>query len=332
MSVTEGVSTTPLNSALKEGLRSLDRLQEITFSRYRRYVLPVDGFVFWIKKSLLTNPSGALNSFMVGSVPLNTLQTVTSAGDEFTVQGSLHYSTNNVQENTQVFGKNNVTFTTDKDIDDFNDIGENELFIGTWDDIQWSFSQRGNYYSQSGLYHYTGEAINPIMRSQIIDDLAQLKTVQIVNDSLPIWMGLSKYAPVYPAYRGLQNVRPPFLSVEITDSVTLQQLPFIDINSNRDQLCKDTVEITCYGLDNNAILDYIRYIVIEQALLPFSGFGICNTPIAKTINIPQSELNVTANAKKIVFEINYYQSRTLDIVQQLVQQAFVECLPKSINN
>lgn len=332
MSVTEGVSATPLNSALKEGLRSLDRSQEVTFSRYRRYVLPVDGFVFWVKKSLLTNPSGALNSFMIGSVPVNSLQTVTSAGDEFTVQGSLHYSTNNVQESTQVFGKNDVTFTTATDIDDFNDIGESEIFVGTWDNIQWAFSQRGNYYSQAGLYHYTGESINPIMRSQIIDDLAQLKTVQVVNNSLPIWMGLTKYAPVYPAYRGSQNVRPPFMSVEITESLSLQQTPFMDKDGNRDQLCKDNVEVTCYGLDNNSVLDYIRYIVIEQALLPSSGFGICNTPISKALNIPQSELNATANAKKIIFEINYYQSRVLDIAQQLMQQAFVECLPKSINN
>ena len=108
MSVNEGVSTTPLNSALKEGLRSLDRLQEIRFSRYRRYVLPADGFVFWIKKSLINNPSGALNSAAIGTVPLNTLETITNSGDDFIVQGSLHYSTNNVQENTQVFGKNNV--------------------------------------------------------------------------------------------------------------------------------------------------------------------------------------------------------------------------------
>ncbi|CAB4132100.1 hypothetical protein UFOVP136_39 [uncultured Caudovirales phage] len=283
--------------ALENGLKILSEYQRITFERYDRVVLPADGFIFWVRTDR-----------------------------QFTVDGSFHYAANNVQENTQVYGKNYVTFTTTSDIDDFNDIGESELFIGMFDDIQFSFSQRGKFYRSAGLFHYTGEAINPIMRTQIIDDVTQLKTVQIVNDSLPIFMSLNKYAPVYPAYRGLQNVRPPFLSVEITDSSTLQQIPVMDVNGNRDQLCKDTVEVTCYGLDNNAVLDYIRYIVIEQALLPFSGFGICNTPISKTVNIPQSELNVTANAKKIMFEINYYQSRTVEIAQQLIQQAIVSSL------
>ena len=320
MSVNEGVSTTPLNSALKEGLRSLDRLQEIRFSRYRRYVLPADGFVFWIKKSLINNPSGALNSAGIGTVPLNTLETITNSGDDFIVQGSLHYSTNNVQENTQVFGKNNVVFTTDKDIDDFNDIGENELFIGAWDDVQFSFSQRGNYYTQAGLYHYTGEAINPVMRSQIIDSLEQLDTIQVVNDSLPIWMALNSLCPVYPAYRGLQNTRPPFISIDVIETMPLSQTPFIDKDSNRDQWCKDKVEVTCYGLDNRAVLDYIHNVVRVEALKYGNEWGINNSPIAKTINIPQTELNVTANAKLITFEINYCQSVTIGIAQQLITQ------------
>ena len=312
---------TQLNSALVAGLQSLDRLSEITFTRYVRLVLPVDGFVFWVRKSLIINPNGALNQFGIGTIPLNTFQTVMGASDNIKVQGSLHYSTNNVQENTQVFGKNFVTFTTDKDIDDFNEIGENVLFIGTINDVQFAFSQRGNYYGQAGLYHYTGEAINPIMRSQIIDDLTYFDSSQIVVDSLPIWMSLTKYCPVYPAYRGLQNVRPPFISVEVTDTKAIMQKPFIDRMNNRDQLCLDTVELTCYGLNNNALLDYIHYVVIEEALKYQNEWGICNAPVQKTVNIPQSELNVTANAKKIIFEINYYQSRTIDIARQLILQA-----------
>lgn len=316
-------SQTQLNAALLQGLRSLDRLHEITFTRYRRFVLPVDGFVFWIKKSLINNPSGALNSFGIGANPLNTLQTVTSASDEFKVEGSFHYLTNNVQENTQIFGKNQVTFVTDKDIDDFNDIGENELFIGTYNDVQFSFSQRGQFYTESGLYHYTGEAINPIMRSQIIDDLTYFDSSKIVVDSLPVWMSLNKFCPVYPAYRGLQNARPPFISVEVVDTKPLQMTPIVDRYSNRDQLCLDTVELTCYGLNNNALLDYIHYVVIEEALKYGNNtWGISNSPTQKTINTPQSELNLTANAKKITFEINYYQTRIIDIARQLILEAF----------
>lgn len=313
--------------ALENGLKVLSDNQQVLFTRYVRLVLPADGFIFWVKKSLIRQSNGAINNFMLNSVPINDSRIITEPDDSFYVEGSFHYSTENVQETSRVYGRNIVVFTTTSDIDDFNNIGESELLIGTFDDVQFAFSSRGKFYRGAGLFHYTGEAINPIMRSHVIDSLEQVQTIQVVNDSLPIWMLLNKYAPVYPAYRGLQNARPPFMSVEIIDSVPLQQAPFIDKDNNRDQLCKDTVEITCYGLDNNAVLDYIHYVVREQALIPFSGFGICNTPISKTVNIPQSELNVTANTKKITFEINYYQSRTIDIARQLILEAFVECLP-----
>jgi hypothetical protein len=218
-----------------------------------------------------------------------------------------------------------VTFTTLNDVDDFNDIGESELFIGTFDDIQFSFSQRGKFYRGAGLFHYTGEAINPIMRSQIIDDLSFFDNSKIVTDSLPFFMALNSICPVYPAFRGLQNIRPPFISVDVTETIPLNAYPQEDINSNRRQWCKDTVEVTAYGLNNNKALDYL-WLVLNKGLEYYSDFGINNVPVFKKIDIPQTELNVTANAKKAVFEVNYYQDRTLDIARVLIEQAFVSVI------
>lgn len=311
--------------ALENGLKLLSENQQITFIRYVRLVLPVDGFVFWVKKSLINGSNGALNGQMLNSVPLNGQVPVIEPDSQFTVDGSFHYAANNVQENTQVYGKNYVTFTTLSDIDDFNDIGESELFIGTFDEMQFAFSQRGKFYRGAGLFHYTGEAINPIMRSQIIDDLSFFDDSKIVADSLPIFMALNSICPVYPAFRGKQNIRPPFISVDVTETIPLMQYPQEAINSDRRQWCKDTVTVTAYGLNNNKALDYL-WLVLNAGLEYYSDFGINNAPVFKKLDIPQSELNVTANAKTAVFEINYYQDRAVNIARALIEQAFVSVI------
>jgi len=312
--------------ALENGLKVLSENQQVLFTRYVRLVLPVDGFVFWVKKSLIHQSNGAINNFMLNSVPINGSQPVIEPDDSFYVEGSLHYSTDNVQENTQVYGRNIVVFTTTSDVDDFNNIGESELLIGTFNDVQFAFSQRGKFYRGAGLFHYTGESINPIMRSQIVDDLAFFDDSKVVNDSLPIFMSMNQLYPVYPAFRGLQNVRPPFISVDVVDSVALQQTPTEDYYSNRSQWCKDTVKITAYGLNNNKALDYLWYLI--NTGLANTDFGIMNAPVFKKVDIPQSELNVTANAKETTIEINYYQERTLGIARQLIELA----LTTVINN
>ena len=48
-------------AGLALGLETLSQNQTITFTRYHRLVLPMDGFVFWVKADLLT-PSALLNS------------------------------------------------------------------------------------------------------------------------------------------------------------------------------------------------------------------------------------------------------------------------------
>ena len=310
-----------MHDILQSGYELLSNQQEIVFTKYVRLVLPVDGFIFWVKKSLINLSNGTVNNFMLNSMDVNGSQSINDPSLEFSIKGSLHYTTDNTQENTQTYGKNNIIFTTSTDIDDFNDIGENTLFIGTFKDVQFAFNSRGGWYEQAGLYHYTGESINPIMRSQLINELNFFDDSKIVNDSLPIFMALNKYCPVYPAFRGLQNARPPYISIDVIETVALQQLPTEDLNSNRSQWCKDTVKLTLFGLNNNASLDYLWYVI--NAGLNNVDFGISNAPSFKKIDIPQSELNVTANAKELMIEINYYQERALNIAMQLITSAFI---------
>ncbi|ECP0802337.1 hypothetical protein FYO77_25455, partial [Salmonella enterica] len=46
---------TELNAALTQGLDDISRFQVVTFTKYIRKVLPLDGFVFWVKASVLSS-------------------------------------------------------------------------------------------------------------------------------------------------------------------------------------------------------------------------------------------------------------------------------------
>ncbi|ELR1901570.1 hypothetical protein QSA11_004706, partial [Salmonella enterica] len=44
---------TELNASLVQGLDDISRSASVTFTKYVRKVLPLDGFVFWVKASVL---------------------------------------------------------------------------------------------------------------------------------------------------------------------------------------------------------------------------------------------------------------------------------------
>lgn len=77
------------------GLATLSANQQITFTRYVKFVNPFDGFVFWLLDS-----------------PLKTL----------VVNGSLHYSTNTDQDEDQSAGVNQVVFTATEQVNDLNQV------------------------------------------------------------------------------------------------------------------------------------------------------------------------------------------------------------------
>ena len=315
MNVNESAGATQLNSDLKAGLRALDRLQEIEFVKYVRLVLPLDGFVFWVKADMLGG-SANYNSLLFNTNGLNSADRRIASAPIIKIWGSLHYSTDNKQELDQTIGLNNVIFTSESDIDDFNDIGESVMYIASFNDIQFSFSRRGSFYSQVGLYHYQGEAIHPAMRSQIIDDVRFFDQSQIVSNSLTIFMMLNQFMPVFPSFLVPQNMRPPYAVCDVKDTFALQSAPYVDINSNRWQLVQDNVSITTYGLNNNKIIDYLDYVVNEAMTQEY--FGVMNMPVPKDEKRPQTELNVIAQKKIIEIQVNYYQSRIRNIARQLI--------------
>ncbi len=296
----QGSAITP---ALIAGLDTISANQSITFNLYKQVILPLDGFVYWVRADLLSP---------IPTYPL-TIQ----------VSGSLHYSSDKNQNEDETVVVQSILFTTNKEIAPLNDLEDTLIYLGCFQGLEFTFSARTSFYQQSNVYHYKGDAVYPAMKTQIINDAAQLiDQTQVVSNSLPLWMAQNALMPVYPAYIAPVNLVPPYATVQVnTESqVALQSTPYLDNMSNHSQLIKEKVKIVIYGLRNNTALNFQDY-VINNSLN--DTFGILNMPIIKDEVRTQSELNIRGMKKSIEFEISYYQSVSNAIAKKLINT----CIP-----
>lgn len=329
-----------LANALKAGVETLSQNQTITFTKYVKCVLPIDGFVFWVRADLLS-PSALLNASALNASVLNAGSVIVTPAPTLVVKGSLHYATDTRQEETETYGRNRVIFTAESEVQDLNQIGPAVLYIATFDGIRFAFSARQLFYRQAGLYHYVGDAVYSDMDSQIIDDPRDLDTKNaVVSNSLPLWLALNGYAPDYPAYPIPPvrlypsfllptNLPPPYGAVHIVPDGTqaIQGAPTFSRTLSHAQLVVDKVRITFYGLRNSAVLDFID--AVSQYSLDTDYFGIMNMPVPRDEKRPQSELNAISMKKTVEFDINYYQRRANTIARQLILEAIPSFYPTS---
>ena len=322
-------ATTGLSSTLAAGVAQISGGQAITFTKYIRVVLPIDGFVFWVS-AILASASAQLNASALNSLPLNQNQTVTQP-TSIIVTGSLHYATTRGQNEDETIDVNRVVFTATSQIESFNQTSPNVMYLGEFNNIRFSFSARQQFYQQSGLYHYTGEAVYPEMEPQIIDALEGFDTLNaVVSNSLPIWLAMDQMAPpfpypasqtlpLYPSFAVPANLAPPYGAVHIapTDTRAIQATAFIDSEMNHWQLVEDTVKVTFYGARNFNVMDFIDY-VNNLSLQDDSPFGIMNMPIPRDEKRTQVELGILAQKKTVEFRISYYQARARAIARQLI--------------
>lgn len=331
-------SKTPLASDLAAGVDAISSNQEITFQRYVRLVLPLDGYAFWVKQQLVSK-SALLNVLHLNerAVPLNAAtqngQPAYSPenGSTLTVKGSLHYSTETRQEESETYSVNRVLFTAQEMVQDLNDVGPNTLYLAEFDGIRFAFSTRGSYYKQSGLHHYIGYAVYPDMQSQIIDDPRQFDSRElIVSNSLPIWLSLNSYRTpygiecpltLYPSFLVPGNLQPPFGAVHIAPESTnaIAAAPSIARNSSHSQLVAERVKITLYGMRNFNALDFVD--CVNDFSLANDMIGIMNMPTIRDEKRTQSELNAIAMKKSIEFEVNYYQATARTVARQMIMSA-----------
>lgn len=313
-----------MKADLAAGVNNIDLNQTVRFTRYQRVILPLDGFVFWVKADQL-GPGAEANAMSANRVSPNAKRPVTKPANVVIAQGSLHISAQLKQESDEYFAPNRVTFTSLALVREFNDIYPDHLYIAHHEGQTFCFSQRGNFYKQAGLYHYQGDATYPTFATQVIDSAADLLPRElIVSNSLPIWLALNQIFPVYPSYLVPQNLRPPYAAVHIDDNHTepMQSAPFYDDAGSRFILAKDRVLVTFYGVRNDAAQDFLDAVATYTMQNP-AVMGVMNTPIVRDAKKTQIELGVLAQKKEASFEINYYQTRVREQAQQFILSAFI---------
>jgi hypothetical protein len=302
VNVAESAGVPFLKPPLVDGVRLLSSNQTLTFQKYVKQVLPLDGYVFWL------------------------------AGETMDVAGSLHYSSSVDQREDETIAINQMLFTTDQPIRQFNDIDPQTIWIATFDGVRFSFSRRGPLFASAGLYHYQGEAVYAALASQLVNDVYGLLDMEpIVSNSLPIWLSLVSYSPVwmtvtnpqialYPSFLSPANLIPPYGTVHIVPEKTtvLQSVPALDSVSTHQQTTTDYVKLTLYGLDNQQAMDFVD--TVNQYFTDDIAMGLMNMPVMRDEKRPQPELQAIAMKKTIEYQVSYTQARVRNVARQQIEK------------
>lgn len=328
------LAKTPLGSDLAAGVEMLSLSQEIVFTKYIRLVLPLDGYVFWVKANLV-GPSAIYNKLRLNKAAYNQPPRTTVEAATKIVKGSLHYQTDTRQEEQEDYAANRVIFTALSEVEDLNAIDPQVLWLAEFDGIRFAFSSRGRFYRQADLYHYVGMAVYADMEPQIIDDLSGFDSRSVVvSNSLPAWLALNAYTPIYgyqlggltlfPSFLSPQNEPPPFGTVHIIPESTqaLASAPSLSRRSTHTQLCSDRVRITLWGARNFNALDFMD--AVNQYSLDTDAIGIMNVPTVRDEKREQSELGTIAMKKTVEFEVSYLQTRMNDVARKLILSSVVD--------
>lgn len=316
-------STTPMGAVAQEGIEALSYDQVVKFVRYERVILPLDGFAFWIRADLLNRSALLLPPFSLLSAP--TLEEAT-----FMAKGSLHYLTQQQQNADESFAYSRIIFTALEEVEDFNVASPSSIWIGEIDGVKFAFERRNSFYRQANLWHYEGDAVYPVMATQIIDNLADLNLRDaVVSNSLPLWLTLNSIAPVYPAFLVDENLQPPYISIHVESTRALAMAPLLDEVNNHSQLSLDRVTVTTYGLRNDQALDYVD--LVNAYTLDTENMGIMGElPIVRDEHRGQNELNILAQKKRITYEVSYYQRRVRDEGRKFILSCVPLILPQEL--
>lgn len=323
-----------LAAALAVGVDTIAFNQTITFDRYIRLVLPLDGYIFWVKDSMV-GPSALANALIPNMVsPNQPPVTFPLPAPQLTVQCSLHYATDVRQEPDEFYAAHRIILTSESEVNDLAAVAPNTLWIGTFQGKRFAFSSRSSFFAQADLFHYVGFAVYPDMETQIIDSPAGFDANSvIVSNSLPAWLALNGYAPGYgfkapvvtlfPGYLAPENLPPPFGTVDVNPQGTqaMASVPTLTRNSSHYQLCADTVKVTLWGTRNADAMNFIDRVYQYSGDETVNAFGITNMPVIHDEQRTQSELGTLAQKKTIEFEISYLQEAMRNIAVQTIISA-----------
>jgi hypothetical protein len=329
VTVNESASSLKQGNSDSAALRVISLDQVIPFTQYIRYVLPLDGYVFWMRTQ--------------------TIQ----------VRGSLHMSILKRQNEDETFANNTVIFTTADMIQSFNEISPNKIWVGEFEDQKFAFTRSDGIYKAAGIFHYTGDAVNAAMLSQLIDVGDQLPaSTLIVSNSLPLWLSLVTYTPVwlvpnnplitlYPSFAIPDNLRPPYGAVHVEPGATriLQATPLLGpthpvgnaalgtysgtaLSATHWQLVSDHVRVTLYGATNQVAMDFME--LVNAYSYDQDVMGIMSATPMRDEKRVQTELGILAMKKTIEFDVSYYQTRVDDVARQLIEHVTAIIIPRNL--
>lgn len=317
--VGDGTKNPAVSGLLSAGLNLLSKNQEIAFTLYKKVILPVDGYVFYVKQ----------------------------ASSVVKVSGALHYTTEMQQNVDETFGLNNVIFSAEEEIQEFNELDPTCIYIGAFKDIKFAFNSRRSYFQQAGFHHYVGKAVYPVMQTQLLDYAKDLPTDQILSNSIPIWMSIasvnvpSNLAPttyqVYPEYLVTENLVPPYVVAHVVKTESLQLIPHVYnwiindvVTTQIEQLVKDEVRLILYGFSNTQAMLYMNYIINYMTVNP-NIMGLMGMPVLVDVPRIQSELRIRAQKKEIRFEVSYNQTTSLSSALRLITEAIPNFVVQELN-
>lgn len=297
------------------GVQVLSDMGEVVFDKYNRVVLPLDGYVFWVKDA---DPETSI-----------------------TVSGSFHYNTDTRQEEAANYSASMCVFTALSEVEDLRAIAPGVAYIATLGLMTFAFSSRGYFYKKADLFHYRGFATFSDVLTQVVPSGTDLHVDEvIVNNSLPLWLLFNTYmmsygfqtsgVTAYPSFLVPDNLEPPYAAIHVVPESTLAiggapRLSYAPGNNEdlvSSQLVQERVRVTLYGTRNFSATAYLNF-VNQFTLDTKDVLGIMNQPTVQDLKRTQSELSVIAQKKVIEFQVNYYQSSVYDIARQLIEHAGV---------
>ena len=307
-------------------------MAEYKFTKYVRLILPMDGYVFWVKADLLS-PSALFNAGLLNGVQLNQPPVVVTPAAEVCADGSLHYSIEMRQDQDHTYSVTSVVFNATESIVDFEQVGPNVLFIGEFEGIKYAFSNQDSFYAQAGIFHYLGHAVYSDMETQLVSTRSGFDSQHVVvSNSLPAWLSLNNYQPFYgvgnflqlfPSFLVPQNLVPPYGVVHIPPEGTraLASTAYLGQTYSHHQLASDNVKVTLWGTRNFSAQTFLD--CVNQYSADYNKIGITNMPIMRDEKRTQVELEAIAQKKTIEFEVSYHQSTMRDLARQLITEAIV---------
>lgn len=310
---------TQQQGGLAAGLDVLSEEETYSFQLYTQVVLPVDGFVFW-----------------------------KPVGNAKQIKGSFHYALEIKQDADEVAGEGDCLFTSMEQLGTLAQpgtvttpsslyvvtVGENPTDDPRTAPVRFAFNRQGHFYAQAGVWHYSGRRIMPAFATQLLDAGNTIDLTRAVkSDSTALWLAMNTYqqsyngAPIspgitlYPAAMSAQNLVPPYATVDIVETEAIGSAPLLNGAQfgSHTQLCRDTVDITLYGLQNNEALLFQDF--VNQYSLDTDYLGVMNMPVVKDAKRIAHEIQTLAMKKTIHYEISYYQSTSTSVGRQLITQA-----------